>query len=343
MTAHRIRRLRRKFLVLYGRHRRAFWTLHSLWALATGAVVVVISHESYGFAAWVMAFLGLTWLSTLFFTRLARRLPDSPKAQAGQEIVSYLTRVMYQETLFFLLPFYFTSATWPSWNMLFVLLLAALAALACLDLVFDELLRRHRIFGLTFFAVVAFAALNFLLPVLFGLRPAITTPLSAALGLAAALPLVYDVRDVTRPRSILEVGAAVALAALVLWPGRAVVPPVPLRLDEFIFAADVDRDSLDSVRPIESPASIGEAGLDRLAGVARIFAPRTVPARVVMVWRRDGEVFRTSREAEITPHAQGFRVWDAVRLDGGPAGAYTVEVWTVAGHLIGRSSLRLSE
>jgi hypothetical protein len=344
MQAHRKRRLRRKFQVFYARHHRTFWTLHSLWALATGVVVVMASRESYGFAAWVMAFLGLTWLSTLFFSRVARRLPDSAKARMGQVFASYLTRVMYQESLFFLLPFYFTSATWPSLNMLFVLLLAALACLACLDLVFDRLLRRHRAFGLIFFATVAFAALNFLLPVLFGLRPEIATPLSAAAGLAAALPLVYHMRDLRRLRSIVEIGAAAALLALILWLGRAVLPPVPLRLDELTFAADVDRDSVEPVRPLESPVSIAESSLGRLAGVARIFAPRAVPARVLMVWRRDGETIHTSREAEITPHAQGFRVWDAVRLDGGlPPGAYTVEVRTVNGQLIGRGSLRLED
>ena len=340
---HRLRRLRRKFQVFYGRHHRAFWTLHSLWALATGAVVVALSHESYGFAAWVMAFLALTWLSTLFFSRLARQLPDSPKAQAGQEIASYLTRVMYQETLFFLLPFYFTSSTWPSWNMLFVLLLAALAGLACLDLLFDDLMRRHRAFGLTFFAVVAFASLNFLLPVLFGLSPEIATPLSAAAGLGAALPLVYEARDLRRPRALLEIGTTALVVTLFLWLGRVVLPPVPLRLDELAFAAGVDRDSLELVQPLEPPASIGREGLDRVTALARIFAPRAVPSRVALHWYFDGELIYASREARITPHGGGFRVWDGLRVDGGlAAGDYTVEVWTVAGQLIGRATLQLS-
>ncbi len=344
MDSHRRRRLRRKFQVLYARHHRTFWTLHSLWALATGVVVVVLSHESYGFAVWVMAFLALTWLSTLFFSRLAERQPESPGVRTGHEIASYLTRVMYQETLFFLLPFYFTSATWPAWNMLFVALLAALAALACLDLVFDDLLRRHPAFGLTFFAVVAFASCNFLLPTILGLQPELATPLSAAIGLAAALPLVYGARDLKRPRAVLEVGAAALLVVLFLWLGRSVVPPVPLRLAGLTFAADVDRDSLEPIQTLPSSASIRESGLRQVAAVARIFAPRSVPTHVVLNWQRDGMRIHTSREAQITPHEAGFRVWDAVSVDGGlTPGTYTVEVWTVAGQLIGRSTLRLFE
>ena len=42
-------RLRRRAAILWRRHRRAFWILHSLWALAFGVVVLWLAHERYGF------------------------------------------------------------------------------------------------------------------------------------------------------------------------------------------------------------------------------------------------------------------------------------------------------
>ena len=69
----------------YERHRRAFWILHSIWALVTGAAVIVAAHNRYGFVPWVVAFLGLTWISTLFFSRhLGRAGGESRRTWPGQ-------------------------------------------------------------------------------------------------------------------------------------------------------------------------------------------------------------------------------------------------------------------
>jgi hypothetical protein len=50
-------------------HRTLFWTLHSVWALATGVLIILFARDRYGFVPWVVLFLVLTWISTLFFSR----------------------------------------------------------------------------------------------------------------------------------------------------------------------------------------------------------------------------------------------------------------------------------
>lgn len=57
--------LRARAARFWARHR----TLHSVWALATGLVVILFARERYGFGPWVVLFLVLTWASTLFFGR----------------------------------------------------------------------------------------------------------------------------------------------------------------------------------------------------------------------------------------------------------------------------------
>ncbi len=337
------RPLRRRLLGWYLRHRRVFWLLHSLWALATGVLVLVLAHERWGLAQWVVVFLGVTWFSTLFFTRLAALLPDSPKARLGKEFVSYLTRVMYQETLFFLLPFYYSSATVPSVNLLFVALLALLAVLACLDLVFDDLLRRHPWFGLLFFALVAFASLNFLLPLLLRMRLELALPVAAACGLGAALPLVYQRGAWRRPAARWQLAAALLAVVVLAGPARAVVPPVPLRVTSLEWATRVDPESVEPATTLHERIRVDQLDAGQLAMVAEVFAPKRLPASVVLVWYRDGRELRRSRELEITPHRLGFAVWDAYRPPAPPLppGRYAVEVETAAGRLLGRSSLDL--
>ena len=334
-------RTRRRLFVLYERHRRIFWILHSLWALATGVLVLALAHNRWGLTQWVIVFLGVTWASTLFFTRLSARLPDSATARLGREFVSYLTRVMYQETLFFLLPFYWSSATVGSWNLVFVGLLAALAVLACLDLVFDDLLRRHDGFGLFFFAFVTFASLNFLLPVLFRVRLELATPAAAAGGLAAALPLVWKRGWWRRPAALAQLAVAIGLAGLLVGPARSWLPPVPLRLASLAWAPAVDEATIRPVDPVAGEVPTTRLPEGRLAVVAEIFAPRRLVVSALVVWSRDGVELVRSRRLEISPHRWGFRIWHGFRAAGSslPPGRYEVSIETVDGRLLGRREI----
>src|ERR1044071_8868841 len=95
---------------------------------------------------------------------------------------------MYQETLFFLIPFYFYSATVRSRNFLYVVLLTALAVLSCFDMLFDRLLREPRWFSIGFFPFVSFSALQFFLPLLLRTRIEYGSYLGAVLSFFLPLP-----------------------------------------------------------------------------------------------------------------------------------------------------------
>jgi Family of unknown function (DUF5924) len=327
---------------LWQRHGRSFWILHSIWALGTGIVVLWLARERYGFVPWVVGFLLLTWASTLFFSRQPTgEAADTLSARFRRGLASYFTRVLYQETLFFVLPFYAYSVVFPSWNVAFPLLLALLAILACLDLLFDRWLRESQVFGLVFFASVAFGVLNLLLPTLFALRPVVATPVAAVTALVTAAPLA--VRGGARgPRSWLHLTAA-GLAILVVAIGvPQLVPPVPLRLEGVTFAADLDRTSLEPAGVIDEDAD-GSVLHGQLVVLARVFAPSNVPARVALDWYVDRALVRSSREVEIVAHSDGFRVWDALRPENGTLapGVYRIVLRTADSRVFGTASLRL--
>lgn len=338
--------LRARIWRFWSQHRALLWALHSVWALATGVVVLVLARERYDFVVWVVVFMALTWVSTLFFGRHTTEAAPVEGGAApptvGQEVTSYLTRIMYQETLFFLLPFYAYSTVFRSENVAFLLLLGGLAILACLDLVFDRLLRSSPVFGLVFFALVAFAGLNLLLPILFGLRPAWATPVSAALAVGAALPLALREGHTGLWRRIRLGGAALLFLGVAIGaPG--LVPPVPLRMTESTFARDLTPATLqlrDSLTSFPVPAS--EVGASMVV-LVRVFAPTTVPTRVQLEWRRDGQSIRSTRPVDIVAHEGAFRVWDRISAPGGslPPGTYRVVLRTVNGRVFGVADAEL--
>jgi len=325
---------------LYLRYRRAFWIAHSVWAMASGAAVVVLARERYRLVPWVVAFLGLTWLSTLLFTRVGILASGSRVIRLSRGVVSYLTRVMYQETLFFLLPFYLTSTTPTSPNVVFTAVLAALAVLACLDLVFDRLLREHPVFAFGFFALVTFAALNFLLPLLLALRLAVAMPVAAGAAFAAAIPLAFGGQRRTDLTRVIGLASALCLVAALVLLLRAAVPPVPLRLVGPSFARGIDRNSLQLEDPFH-----GEVRLARLDGVivfgCRVVAPSRLPATLELDWTFDGEPLHRSRQVEVIAHHGGFRLWDSTRRASHvpQPGRYVVTVLTAEGQLVGRARL----
>ncbi len=325
---------------LYLRYRRTFWIAHSAWAMASGAVVVVLARERYELVPWVVAFLGLTWLSTLLFTRAGILASGSRVVRLSRGVASYLTRVMYQETLFFLFPFYLASTTLRSLNVVFIAVLAVLAVVACLDLLFDRLLREHPVFAFSFFSIVTFAALNFLLPLMLALRLRIAMPVAAGAAFAAAIPLAFSGQrrtDVTRVIGLASALCLVAAAVLLL---RTAVPPVPLRLVSPTFARSIDPASLALNQPFGDSVS-----LDRLNGVivfgCRVVAPSRLPTTLAVEWTLDGEPLHLSRQVEVIAHHGGFRLWDSTRRThhSPRPGRYVVTVLTDDGQLVGRARL----
>lgn len=338
----------------WARHRTLFWMLHSVWALATGVAVVLLARERYAFVPWVVVFLGITWASTLFFGRSAEHEIEEEaeeeareRAAAGevptpglaQEVTGYVTRSLYQETLFFLLPFYAYSTVVSSINVAFTGLLAALALLSCLDLWFDRWLRTRPVFAMVFFALVAFSAVNLILPMLWSFPPRLATPIAALAAVGSAVPLALRSGRVGRGGA-LRMGLAVTAILGVALGLPGVVPPVPLRMQNASFSSGIDRETLtlaDTLSGTVDGAAIG----GRLVVLVEVFAPGSVPTTVRLEWTRNGEEVHRSRDVEIVAHEWRFRVWDAWLPDGGrvPPGHYVVTLRTATGRIFGMTEL----
>jgi len=318
---------------------RLFWALHSIWALISGIAVLVLAHNRYGFLRWVVLFIALTWGSTLLFSRLV--VGESRALRFAQGVVSYLTRVMYQETLFFLIPFYFYSATFPSWNFLYVIALAVLAVLSCFDMLFDRLLREHRWFSTGFFAFVSFSALQFFLPLLLRTRIDNSEYLAAAISFLAALALAQRVEELRDRRQLARIGLAFAATLLAILVFRPLLPPVPLRMTSLRVSGALNLHTLNAPRDFDKEIPAIEMKNGRLYVVATVFSPERIPARIQVRFLQNGKLLRASRISNLTAYRGGFRIWDSLKLSAKPASdTYRIEVWS-SGQLLGKRDVRI--
>ena len=190
--------------------------------------------------------------------------------------------------------------------------------LSCIDLLFDHWLRTRPEFGLMFFAVVAFAAINLLLPLVVGIRPRFAAPAAALLSIGERRS-AGSAHGTERPgiRLRLTAAAVVLLAVAVGLPG--LIPPVPLRMEEATFASGIDSETLALADTLPIRGRFGGGVGGSLFVLVEVFAPSALPAHVRLEWRRDGELFRLSREVGIIAHAAGLpglgRLSRPVRLD----------------------------
>ena len=324
---------------LHAKYARLLWALHSAWALISGIAVLVLAHNRYGFVRWVVLFIALTWISTLFFSRSLNG--DSGAARFAHTVISYLTRVMYQETLFFLIPFYFYSATFRSWNFFYVVILAAFAVLSCFDVLFDRLLREHRWFAIGFFAFVSLSALQFFLPLVLRMHIDLGEYLAAAISFVAALALAGRREDLLDRRRLAFSALALAGVLIGVLLFRPLLPPVPLRLTRLRFAGVLNPRTLDTRADFDREIPASELQRGRIYAVATVFSPERIPAAMQIRFLQDHKVLRASRIVNLTARPGGFRIWDSLLLPDPPTSdTYRVEIWT-GRQLLGKRDVRV--
>jgi hypothetical protein len=325
---------------LLHRHERLLWTVHSLWALALGVVVMWLGARNYAWLRVTLFYIAFLWVTSLFVPALVDE-PGGPTRWRGRLrlVINYFHKNFYQQLLFFLLPVYYASATAWSPNLLFVVFLGASALLSTFDLFYDRHLSVHRGLLAVFFAFNLFACINVMLPAVWSISNRIALPLSAGLAVLAFATIRYRLRDlpslsVRRPVGI----AAVALVVLV-GLGRPLIPPAPLKVLRSDFGAGIDRQTLQVFGRTDTiPA--GWSG--RLYVMTAIDAPLGLRDRIAHRWYQDGRLIYASASYSLTGgRAQGFRLWTSAPVKGfRPGSRIWVDVKTEGGQLVGRAEIR---
>jgi hypothetical protein len=321
------------------RHDRVLWSLHSLWALCLGIVVMWAGARNYAWLRVTLFHIAFLWITSLFVPALVDR-PEGGTQWRGRLrlVINYFTKNFYQQLLFFLLPIYYASATLWSGNVAFLVFLGGSALISTLDVFFDQHLSVRRGLTAVFFAFNLFACINVMLPVLWSISNRVAVPVSAGLAVLAFATIRYRLGDLARYQVRLHVGMAGIALVLLVALARPLIPPAPLRVLKSEFGEGINRRSFEVTAPLaELPA--GWSG--RAYVVTSIYAPLGLRDRIGHRWYQDGRLVYASPFYTLEGgRPEGFRLWTMAPLkDVRPGTTVRVDVRTEAGQLVGRGTL----
>ncbi|MGE6793734.1 Protein of unknown function [Pseudomonas guineae] len=283
--------------------------------------------------------LGLVMLVSWLWLILENILRESIARRFGFELppplLRYATQMIHQESLFFVLPFFFITTTWNSGQLLFSGLLAAAALVSIIDPLYYKWLAPKRWLFLAYHTLALFAVLLTALPIIFKL----TTPQSYQLALAAAVllsfPSLFAIITVQRWwRGLLLIGLTLALGAGG-WLARVWVPPATLWLTEVAVTTQFDNQNRAPGASLKQ-LSVAQLRSQGLYAYTAINAPRGLNERIYHVWRRDGgEVERIALNIQ-GGRKEGYRAWTHKQnFPADAVGRWQVQVLTEAGQMIG--------
>ncbi|UTW09906.1 DUF5924 family protein [Pseudomonas benzenivorans] len=250
-------------------------------------------------------------------------------------LLRYATQLIHQESLFFVLPFFFITTTWNSGQALFSALLGAAALVSIIDPLYYRWLAPRRWLFLAFHTLTLFAVLLTALPIILQLTTAQSYQLALAVAVLLSFPSLYGSINVAAWwRGLLLLGLTLALGASG-WLARFWVPPATLWLTEVALSSEFDGYRRTPGKRVKQ-LDLEQLRRQGLYAYAAISAPRGLDERIYHVWLHEGkEVERIA----LTIHGgrkQGYRAW--TRKQNFPTdalGRWQVQVVTEAGQMIG--------
>ncbi|HDS1737187.1 DUF5924 family protein [Pseudomonas sp. BP8] len=305
----------------------------ALCGFLSGVGSFILVDRQAGLASWVAILMLVSWVWLMLENTLTGLFARTFKREIPQPLLRYATQMIHQETLFFVLPFFFITTTWNSGQLVFTGLLACAGLISIIDPLYYRWLAPRRWLFLALHTLTLFAALLTALPIILHL----TTAQSFKLALIAAMALSFPSLASSFPINTWRRGVALVLVTLSVgaggWLLRSWVPPATLWLTEVAVSTEVlnrqPGESLDEV-----PASrIRGAGL---YAYTAINAPRGLNERIYHVWQLNGkEVDRIALDIH-GGRKEGYRAWTHKQnFPPNPVGKWQVRVLTEDGQVIG--------
>jgi hypothetical protein len=332
-----------KFRTFFARHGHLLWWLHSAYAMTFGTIVMMYASKGYDNARWMVVLLGLGWVVLVLFFRLfgtgtgqKEKIRDT-KAKVRFYVMTLVLKNLYQSMLFFLLPFYYKSATFDAPNRFFVYVLGVLAMLSTVDVVFDQFLMRWKAPASIVYFFILFACLNLVLPALFpDTRTLITLLSAAAVAAVVFFTMHVPVKNLLRPLYLLALLAFVGTSVAAAYYGRRVVPPVPMHVVDGAVGPSLLPDGRLTMHVSKLHVSL----IEEMHGLTDILIPGGHGDHLFHIWRHEGVIVQQGHVSPGgDPPAGTVRLrstLEAQNLPGEITGAWSIDVVTDDDQLVGR-------
>ena len=307
--------------------------LIALFGFCSGVGSFILVDRQQGMARWIAAILLVSWLWLMLensFTQLFSRVF---KREIPPPLLRYATQMIHQESLFFVLPFFFVTTTWNSSQAIFTGLLGAAALVSITDPLYYKWLAPKRSLFLALHTLTLFAALLTALPIILHLTTAESYKLALGVAMVLSIPSLavsLPLRSVKGWLMLLGVTAAIGCAG---WFLRSWVPPATLWMSEVAISTQLqDRTPGDDLKEV-SASQLRSSGL---YAYTAINAPRGLDERIYHVWKFNGkEVDRIALDIH-GGRKEGYRAWTHKQnFPANAAGRWQVRVLTEDGQVIG--------
>ena len=339
-AASRLKYFQNKWLTLRARYlwlrRLEKWGV-SIASLVLGVFTLVVFRKGIEYFPVYVGYLLLIWLAGVALAQLRISLASrGPKLIA--QVVDYTVQTLIHGLLLFLLPIYYASTTTMSRNVLFLVLLAGGALITTIDPWYRRVVIRFRWPEVPLIGLGLFASLNVALPLI-----RVPTPwaflLSGLVSILALGPVLRQGPEASWSSALLRSVFWGIAFALLLWPLRQWIPPVPLHLTRATFARSVVQ--LEPVQPVTIVSADELQSWGGVVAFSAIAAPAGLREPIYHLWRRDGVVVERIALSPIRGGlAAGFRTYSRkTDLGKDPVGSWTVDVLTVTDQLLGRIRL----
>ena len=305
----------------------------ALGGFLSGIGSFILVDRQAGLASWIAILMLVSWIWLMLENTLTKLFSRTFNREIPQPLLRYATQMIHQESLFFVLPFFFITTTWNSGQLVFTGLLAAAGLVSIVDPLYYRWLAPRRWLFMALHTLTLFAALLTALPIILHL----TTAQSFKLALGTAMLLSFPSLASTFPINGWRRAMALVLLTLGVgamgWTLRSWVPPATLWMTEVAVSTQVqDRKPGESFEQIET----SRLRANGLYAYTAINAPRGLNERIYHVWQHNGqEVDRIALDIH-GGRKEGYRAWTHKQnFPPKPAGRWQVRVLTEDGQVIG--------
>lgn len=333
--------LKTRLLSLIQLAQRYPWVI-ALYGFISGVASFVLVERQDRLAAAVAILMLVSWLFLMLEGAFNQRLARWFGIELPSWLLRFVTQMIHQQSLFFVLPFFVMSTSWSSPQLVFTSLLCSAALISVVDPIYYNWLPARRWLYLAFHSLTLFAVMLTAMPIILHQTTAQSYQLALLLTVLLAFPTLAGSLQVPGKWR----WVAVPLLSVVLlaagWLAQPWVPPATLRLSDMAISLQLNNQSRTPGQSLEQLSS-GELQRHGLYAFTAVNAPLGLAERIYHVWRHNGkEVDRIALDIQ-GGRATGYRAWSHKQnFPSAADGDWSVQVVTEAGQTIGALRFRIT-
>jgi len=310
------------------------WIIPLFGFVSGAASFLLVERKQEQFAQLISILMLGGWIWLVLENSLKRGISHWFGIKVPRVVLRYVSQLIHQESLFFVIPFFFITTTWNSGQVVFTSLLILAALISLIDPIYYNWLAPRRWLYFSFHGVTLFAALLTALPLIFHMPT--SQSYLWALGVAAVLSSPGIARSFSEiwwkriPIMMLFIAGTCAIGMA----ARHWIPPASIWLTQVAITDHIDDESRSPNKKLKviTPEQLHQG----VYAYTAIHAPRGLRERIYHAWYQDGKPFDRIALDIRGGNDDGYRSWSHKKnFPKDAVGNWRIQVETEANQVLG--------